>query len=225
MDCQFSNINIVWLDKMISAELPNVEEEPELFELVKTYQLRRHSKTCRKYKNESCRFHFGRFFTKKTIIGKTLPGNLPEEEKKTILAWRDSVLKKVKVFIDEELKPAKRNFYDKTRDDYFEPKTIGHILTDLNIEKVDYEYALSILDDQDFQVHLKRPPNSCFVNNYFRCGLLAWEANMDIQPVFNHYKAVSYMCAYLSKREDECSQAMREAVKESLEANFSRCIQ
>ena len=69
---------IEWLDKMISAELPNVAEEPELFELVKTYQLHRHSKTCRKYKNESCRFHFGRFFTEKTIIGEPLPANLPE---------------------------------------------------------------------------------------------------------------------------------------------------
>ena len=212
---------IEWLDKMISAELPNVEEELELFELVKTYQLHRHSKTCRRYKNESCRFLFGRFFTEKTIIGKPLAGTLPEEVRKNILAWRDSILKKVTIFIDEELNPAKRNFYDKTRDDYFEPKTIGHILTDLNIEKVDYGYGLSISDDQDFQVHLKQPPNSCFFNNYFRCGLLAWEANMDIQPVFNHYKAVSYMCAYLSKTEDECSQAMSEAVKESLEANFS----
>ena len=125
------------LDKMISAELPNVEEEPGLFELVKTYQLHRHSNTCKKYKNESCRFHFGRFFTEKTIIGKPLPGNLPEEERKNILAWRERILKKVKVFIDEELNPAKCNFYDKTRDAYFEPKTIGHSLTDLNVEKVD----------------------------------------------------------------------------------------
>ena len=44
---------------------------------------------------------------------------------------------------------------------------------------------------------------------------------MDIQPVFNHCKAVTYMCEYLSKTENECSQAMSEAVKESLEANFS----
>ena len=54
-----------------------------------------------------------------------------------------------------------------------------------------------ISDDNDFQIHYKRPPNSCFVNN----GLMAWEANMNIQPVFNHYKAVAYMCAYLSKSE------------------------
>ena len=44
-------------------------------------------------------------------------------------------------------------------------------------------------------------------------GLIAWEGNMDIQPVFNHYKAVAYMCAYLSKSESECSVAMKQAVQ------------
>ena len=30
-------------------------------------------------------------------------------------------------------------------------------------------------------------------------------------------KAVTYMCSYLSKQEDECSQAMKQVFKESLE--------
>ena len=77
--------------------------------------------------------------------------------------------------------------------------------------------ALSISEDSDYQLYLKRPPNSCFVNNYFTDGLLAWEANIDIQPVFNHYKAVACMYAYLSKSEDECSQAMNQAPKEESE--------
>ena len=53
--------------------------------------------------------------------------------------------------------------------------------------------------DSDFQVHFKRQTNSCFVNNYFAESLLAWQANIDIQPVINHYKAVAYMCAYFFK--------------------------
>ena len=73
----------------------------------------------------------------------------------------------------------------------------------------------------DFQVHLKRFPNSCFVNNYFRTGLLAWEANLDIQPVFNHYKAVMYMCAYLSKTEDEYSHAMNQAFNEAMASKLT----
>ena len=37
---------------------------------------------------------------------------------------------------------------------------------------------------------------------------MVWEPKMVIQPVLNHYKAVAYMFAYLSKSENECSVAM-----------------
>ena len=47
--------------------------------------------------------------------------------------------------------------------------------------------------------------------------MLAWEANIDIQPVFDYYKAVTYVCSYLSKQQDECSETMEKAFKESLE--------
>ena len=81
----------------------------------------------------------------------------------------------------------------------------------------DYFKALSISKDRDYEIHLKRSTNSCFVNNYFQNGLQAWQANIDIQSVFNHYKAVTYMCTYFSKSEDECSEAMKQAAKEAFE--------
>ena len=87
----------------------------------------------------------------------------------------------------------------------------------LEISSKDYEEALSVSDDSNFQIHYKRVPNSCFANNYFCDELMAWEANMNIQPVFNHYKAVAYMCAYLSKLESECSVAMKQAVQDVFE--------
>ena len=46
-------------------------EKPELHELVKLYQLHRHSKTFRKYKNEACRFKFGKFFSKETLVAES----------------------------------------------------------------------------------------------------------------------------------------------------------
>ena len=42
---------------------------------------------------------------------------------------------------------------------------------------------------------------------------------MDIQPVFNKYKAVTYMCQYFSKTDNQCSQAMQQAAKEAYENN------
>ena len=46
---------------------------------------------------------------------------------------------------------------------------------------------------------------------------MAWEANMDMQPVFNHCKAVAYMCAYLSNSESKCSVAMKQSVQDTFE--------
>ena len=50
-------------------------------------------------------------------------------------------------------------------------------------------------------------------NNYFEVGLRALEANINIQPVLDYYKAVAYMCAFISKTEDESSAAMKQAVR------------
>ena len=44
---------------------------------------------------------------------------------------------------------------------------------------------------------------------------------MDIQPIFNGYKAVTYMRSYFSKYEDQCSVSIRQAAKETFENNES----
>ena len=80
---------------------------------------------------------------------------------------------------------------------------------------------MSISKDEDVELlHLKRESNSCFINNYCDVGLKAWQANMDMQPVFHEYKEVTYTCQYFSKTEDRCSQAMKQAAKEDSENNM-----
>ena len=56
---------------------------------------------------------------------------------------------------------------------------------------------------------------------FFTEGFQAWKANIDIQPVFNHYKVVRYMCAYCFKTEDETSEAIKQAAREALVGNKS----
>ena len=99
--------------------------------------------------------------------------------------------------------------------------SIHEILASLENSKHDYEEVLSISDDKDCQIHCKMPSNSCFVNNYFCDGLTAWKANVDIQPVFNLYKAVAYTCAHLSKSENKCSVAMKQAVRDAFEKDLN----
>ena len=122
-----------------------------------------------------------------------------EEEKLTKLQKRNQILNKVKDYIDNNLDPRKVNILEPEKPNFVKPKEISDILQELNIVETDYYNALSVSTDSDFQVHFNRQTNSCFVNNYFAEGLLAWQANIDIQPVINHYKAVAYICAYISK--------------------------
>ena len=74
------------------------------------YQLYRHSKTCRKYKNRPCSVNFNRYFSEKTIIAKPLPSSLKDREKADIMVERNRILTKVKEYIDKELDPEKVNF-------------------------------------------------------------------------------------------------------------------
>ena len=104
---------------------------------------------------------------------------------------------------DKELDPAKVKFYDRTKEEFVKTKSITETLQELEISKVDYENGLPVSSDDDYDFHLEKPPDSCFVKNHFKGSTLAWEANIHIQPVINHHKAVSYICAYLSKIKDE----------------------
>ena len=115
--------------------------------------------------------------------------------------------------------PRHNNVHDPSKDNYKELKSIEEMLTELGITKEIYYKNLAISPDKGFQIHYKRSTAACFVNNYFEEGLRSWEANIDIQPVLDYHRAVSYMCAYISKSEDESTEAMKQAAKEALESN------
>lgn len=97
---------------------------------------------------------------------------------------------------------------------------LPEIFEELQIADDDYYRALSISKDDGLQLHVKRKLNSCFVSNYFDNGLKVWQANIFIQPVFKEYEAVAYMCSYVSKIEDQCSQAMKNVAKEQFKNNL-----
>lgn len=202
-----SNISnyINFLDFTTHAYLPR--EKNELYNLVKKYQTHKHSKSCRKYKNTPCRYNFGRFFTQRTIVACPISSKKTTEEQFNDLTERNNILSRVKTYINEYLDPSKQGYKG-------DSISISDILNELNIVEKDYYHALSISSSTDYEIHLKRLPDSCFINNYNPYILKAWQANMDIQPVFNYYKAVSYMCSYFSKSESESSQALIQASKE-----------
>ena len=185
------------------------KREPELHDLVKTYQKHNHSRTSRKYKNVACRFNFGQFFTKKTIVSEPIAENIHPEIKSNILNRHKEILSKVKQKINGVLNSSKEN-YDATiiENDIFDSAAVT---------EDEYYWALLISADSDFDLHLKRPIDSCFINNYFVTGIKGFGANVDLQPVFNHYKCITYVCSYFTKDETECSQAIAKMQQRKLD--------
>ena len=51
---------------------------------------------------------------------------------------------------------------------------------------------------------------------------MAWQANIDIQPVLSTYATVNYLASYMSKQEDELSEAMTHAAKVVKDMNLSK---
>ena len=187
------------VDNIICVDLPDLNEETKLWNLVSTYQIYRHSKTCRKYRNEKYRFDFGKYFKSLTIIAE--PNDIRDKLKVEEMEKKNKILRKVKGYIDTDL----TFIYDPARYDSEEVSTIEDILIQPQILASEYEASLSMSDDNDFQVHLNRSPNSCFLNNCHLVRILAWGIKLDMQPVFNRYKAVAYIFAFLSKSENECT--------------------
>ena len=113
--------------------------------------------------------------------------------------WKKTMLKKVKSDKNNNMNSAKVNFIYLIKENFDD----------------DYSRALSISKDDNFGLYLKIKPNSCFVNNCFNDGLVVWQANMDIQPVSDEYKSVTYVWTYFSKCEDQCSAVMKDAALEA----------
>ena len=134
---------------------------------------------------------------------------------------RNITLGNVKEYINNNLNPKKRNILNPLKENYEKIPNIPDILKELNITEDQYYDALPISNYSDIQIHLKRQPNAFLVNNFFEEGMQTWQGNIDIQPVFNHYEAVTYMCVYFSKAEEETSEAMKQAVKDVMNGKKS----
>ena len=120
-------------------------------------------------------------FTEETIIVEPLPSNISTESKNVLLKNRKTIARKVKEYIDTILNSSTRKFIDQSKDDREENQSVEAVLEELRISKTYYLRALPISVNDDFQIHLKRSTNSCFVNNYFYEDLIAWVAYIDIK--------------------------------------------
>ena len=103
-----------------------------------------HSKSCRRYKNERCRYHFGKFYTNHTIISLPLQQDLPEDQKNSILNERERTLTTVKQYIDSNLDPRRKTILNPFKENFEKVPSIQNIVMELNITEEEYYNALSI---------------------------------------------------------------------------------
>ena len=82
--------------------------------LVNMYQKHTHSRSCKKYRNITCRFNVEQFFTIQTVVSKPLPDDMPDEKKLVVLKRRNEILCCVKEKINEKLDPSKPDFNSNT---------------------------------------------------------------------------------------------------------------
>ena len=115
---------IEFIEKTINAQLLDNLNDPELFELVKTYHVHTHSRTCWKCNKNECRFSYGRYLTEKKIIAKPLDSQFNNEENQEILTWRNTLPCQVKSCIDNNLYPAKINVTGPTKDNFTQPPSV-----------------------------------------------------------------------------------------------------
>ena len=71
-----------------------------------------------------------------------------------------------------KLNPQKVHVYLPEREDYFNPSLIPNIPSEIGLSTDEYYNALAISTYDTFQIHFKRTPNYCYVNNYFDDGLM-----------------------------------------------------
>ena len=131
-----------------------------------------------------------------------------KEYRNRSLTVRGVILTKVKKFINKFL-----NLHDKsnykgdmtineilnslqiTRNEYY-TCLANDILNSLQITRNEYYTCLAISGGDEYEIHLKRPPNSCFINSYNPVVLLAWQAKNG-HPASFQPPQVCYLLMFL----------------------------
>ena len=113
--------------------MPDHLNNKELFKSIKIYQVHAHSRTYWKYNKNECHFYYGCYFTEKTNIAKPIDSIFINEIKQEILLWRNTLLRQVKGYIDNNLNTAKVHMIDPPKDNFAQPLIFQKILDELEI--------------------------------------------------------------------------------------------
>ncbi|WAR15763.1 hypothetical protein MAR_005868 [Mya arenaria] len=164
---------IKFIDTYITCEIPDPEEDQELYSLVQR-QCHHHTRTCKKNKNKTCRFSYPKTPSPETCIARVPEG----ENSDTLKEEARLVLQKV-----HQLITSPESEFDGM-------STLDVILQMAGVSSNEYVSALQVAQRRTV---LKRSPQEIMVNNYNKDILRALRANMDIQFITNIWACIAYL--------------------------------
>ncbi len=177
-----------------------------------------------------CRWLFPRFPLGETTfidITKEIPDDekLPEADRVLILERVTNVLveeENGKMVVSRKVKDIMSQFKKEkeTRKEY-EHNIFTRIRMVLEIagkdKPIEYkDYAKAVLQQprKGSTVMLRRDIDEIFINNYNPEFIVAWDANLDIQPVFDYYGIITYVTDYWSKDSTGLTDILKTGVKQ-----------
>uniref|UniRef100_A0A669E594 ATP-dependent DNA helicase n=1 Tax=Oreochromis niloticus TaxID=8128 RepID=A0A669E594_ORENI len=190
-----------FVDRYISAQLPDPEKQPELHKKVAELQKhsKNHTKTCFKSVNSGCRFGFPKPPATRTMIVRQ------DEDSDT-----------------EAAKAKLRPLLNLLKEPEAASLTIEQILSRCNLTMNEYEQCLQDINKKTALI-LKRDPKDCWINNYNPDLLEAWNSNLDVSLILNAYSCIEYLCKYITKKESGLSEYLKTVIDNSDKNTVNEC--
>ncbi|XP_062596168.1 uncharacterized protein LOC134257593 [Saccostrea cucullata] len=196
-----------FIDRYVTCAVPSESDDSELRKSVLEVQQhsKKHSKSCKK-KGTECRFNFPRPPSQKTFITSS------QEEETTDECEKEAKLNKAYA------KEILFSVWERVHNEGDRNITTEELFDDLSLTQELYEEAHNMLSAKR-SIILERCPNEVWTNQYNRCLLKSWDANMDIQFVLDPFSCIVYIISYISKSEREMGMLLKQTKLEAEEGN------
>ena len=190
-----------FVDRYISAQLPDPETQPELFQKVSEVQKhsKNHTRSCFKSVNSGCRFGFPKPPCTNTMI--TRPG----EDDNTGTA-----------------KSKLRPLLQLLNEPEIASLSLEQVLSRCNLTLAEYERCLQSMNRKT-AIYLKRDPKDCWINGYNPHLLKAWDSNIDVSFILNAYSCIQYLTKYITKKESGLSEYLKTVMENSNMDRVNEC--
>ena len=195
-----------FIDKYVTARIPDEKEDLELHKLVTTVQQHHHSTTCRK-KGTLCRVSVPKLPSNETLIARKLDIEDPAE-----LLKQKNHNARIISKISEVLMKQDMSF-----------STVTNFVQAAGVTLEDYTAALKVTSRGSVLV-LERSPSEIHTSYYNAHLLRAWGTNIDVQYCLDPYACITYMTAYITKDEYQLSQILQAVSKECADLNWKQSM-